>query len=268
MRGRQALALGAVTLLAPCACTLLVSTAGLTGAHDDGDAAGGPAVEAGADAGVDARFCGRIPAPAFCDDFDQGDSRFPKWDDSFLEQGAIALADSGALSSPFALEATVEGWSSGGSHMACLVKRSFPASSRLDYEVAFRSDTSSTAGPMSLHFDINKPNGYGEIFVFSHDGFFNINVTILDPTGSSYSGSGTQATNIPMAAGTWYRAKLHVELGATPSATLTVGFETKTIPLPSAFVPATFNVRAGAYYLSEPSGPRRLLVDDVALTLP
>jgi hypothetical protein len=243
------------------------------GSPPPGDAAGGasadgpgdaPApLDASGDSGVhiDAAatsFCASlIPAPLFCDDFDEGALATP-WDQVTGTNGSAALSTSASVSSPEAMLAKVTAQAK-ANNIDVAAYKSFPAKQGASGVCTLAFDMRIDAGDTSSASDallagIQLWNGSAswalgpEVFYNSSSGAFDVSLTEDSPTTST-----THVTSTSISLGVWTHVEVALVLpaasGGATEATLSLdGAEavaaivhvTTSNPIPEAIAGITY----------------------------
>jgi hypothetical protein len=270
---------------ASASCGLFFSVDGYVGPSNDGGIGGdaGPGdgrSPADADAsvdvvpdGMDARstegggFCTGYPNALFCDDFDEGPFG-AKWDATVPSSwtfATLSLSDAQALSPPYSMLAQVLPDDSGAMNwaFAMLGASAGPVPAKLRASFDLYVDTlvnhSAEIPFVGLEDGVNEYTFY--LFV-RPDGVVFFDEDLLDGGTSQYTIGQT-----PSLVGSWTRAILELDLGASPTFTLTmqqppgnavppvaksvpISFGTATLVLPTAGLYGIFtNGTQCAYYV-------------------
>ncbi len=212
----------------------------------------------------DASGCGRYPGAAFCVDFDKtGDLAPSTW--STIEttgpSRTIALTTTAPLSPPNAVVLDLQDAVAGQCKYLRLRKRLTGGTTRTSVHFAVRASTA--AVPMTIDFDVTNTLSFSLLVALGKPTLVHFFIQQNDNSNITEVGSADVELTTPLL-DRWLEMTMEYTSQPSNLATLTVGSDKLTIPVPSNLVGHDPDIGFGPYCASMPT---RFAFDDIAAYL-
>jgi hypothetical protein len=246
------------------------AAADATGDHATPDAASAEAsdaVDAGSVDGDAGRWCASlVPAPMFCDDFDDEGDFLPKWSNVILRNGGTVTRDPSAFrSAPSSMLASTPSSTMDSSGYLVFSPSTTVQHVKLAYDM--RIDTRDTQA------------GYAEIAYVVLTGAYRTDFYIRayqDPMKNGFTTESLSDGSVPqhvldlgstMTFDTWRRVAIDIDVATAHAVTVSIdGIQILNQPLePELYFPGALEVRPGIGYIDTPSGPWSMRWDNVTI---